>query len=175
MTHVPFRLALTLQQDGNTGLVQQLIDSQYRVYISRLSKTYSAIPVSNISAQLGGSQQELTDYLEVLVQEGYLNAHLERNNPSGQGIVLRFFLDPTQGPRAKTEKQQQQALFEQTARTNLLAEQVKSADYRLSLTKEYIEHVKRQSRKAIANGGDAMDTSWDDGAMVEEDIMGDMH
>jgi COP9 signalosome complex subunit 3 len=150
-------------------LVNQLLDHQYRFYISRLSKTYSAIPIANISNNLGGTVEELTDYLEVLIKQGHLNAQIERPDKSGLGVVLRFYLDPSQGPQAKTEKQQQQGLFEQTQRTNTLAEQVKSADYRLSLTKEYVDHLKRLNKKA-ANGGEAMDTSWDDG-VVDEDLM----
>lgn len=155
--------------------MNQLLDNQYRFYISRLSRTYSAIPLASITNNIGGSVEELTVYLETLVKEGHLNAQLERTNRPELGIVLRFFLDPTQGPLAKTEKQQQQALFEQTQRTNILAEQVKSADYRLSLTKEYIEHLKRVNKKAAANSGEAMDTTWDDGVMDEEDLMGDTH
>ncbi|KAF2195486.1 hypothetical protein K469DRAFT_616181 [Zopfia rhizophila CBS 207.26] len=167
----------TWAEDGNTGLVNELRDHQYRVYISRLSRTYSAIPVSNISNFIGGSVDELTHYLEMLTDEGHLNARLERISKPEEIVVLRFFLDPTQGPLAKTEKQQQQALLGQTERTNILAEQVKSADYRLSLTKEYVEHVKRQSKKAAANAaGDAMDTTWGDGVVPEEeDMMADLH
>jgi COP9 signalosome complex subunit 3 len=145
-----------------------------RSYVSRLSRTFSAIPVSNIANNLGGSADEVTRYLETLIKGGYLNAQLEQGDKSKVGTVLRFFLDPSQGPLAKTEKQQQQALFEQTLRTNLLAEQVKDADYRLTLTKEFIENVKRQNKKQGA-GGDAMDTAWDDGLDAEEDIMVDMH
>jgi COP9 signalosome complex subunit 3 len=140
-----------------------------------LSRTFSAIPVANISTNLGGSVEDLTQYLETLIAGGQLNAQIERSTKPELGIVLRFYLDPTQGPQAKTEKQQQEALFEQTARTNILAEQVKSADYRLSLTKEYVEHVKRANKKATAAAsGEAMDTTWDDPMMEEEDIMGEM-
>lgn len=88
--------------------------------------------------------------------------------------MLRFYLDPTQGPLAKSEKQQQQALFEQTKRTNGLAEQVKDADYRLTLTKEYIENQKRLNKRP-GQHGDAMDTAWDDSIDAEEDIMTDLH
>jgi COP9 signalosome complex subunit 3 len=121
---------------------------------------------------LGGSAEELTGYLSNLIKEGRLNAQLEDTGKPELGVVLRFFLDPTQGPLAKTEKQQQQALFEQTQRTNILAEQVKSADYRISVTKDHVEYVKRMNKKAAAQAGEAMDTSWDDG-IVEEDLMGD--
>ncbi|KAF2661735.1 hypothetical protein K491DRAFT_586770 [Lophiostoma macrostomum CBS 122681] len=167
----------TWAEDGNTGLVQQLLDNQYRFYVSRLSRTFSAIPVANISNNLGGTVEDLTQYLETLIASGHLNAQIERTNKPDLGIVLRFYLDPTQGPQAKTEKQQQQALFEQTARTNILAEQVRSADYRLSLTKEYVEHLKRANKKATAAAsGEAMDTSWDENMvdLEEEDIMGDL-
>jgi COP9 signalosome complex subunit 3 len=145
-----------------------------RAYVSRLSRTFSAIPVSNIASNLGGTAEEVAQYLETLIKGGYLNARLEESDKSNAGTVLRFFLDPAQGPLAKTEKQQQQALFEQTLRTNMLAEQVKDADYRLTLTKEYIENLKRLNKKQGA-AGDAMDTAWDDGLDAEEDIMIDLH
>jgi COP9 signalosome complex subunit 3 len=145
-----------------------------RSHVSRLSRTYSAIPVSNIANGLSGSPEQVTQYLETLIKDGYLNARLEQNDKSNTGAVLRFYLDPTQGPLAKSEKQQQQALFEQTLRTNMLAEQVKNADYRLTLTKEYMDNLKRLNKKQGA-GGDAMDTAWDDGLDPEEDLMTDMH
>jgi COP9 signalosome complex subunit 3 len=154
--------------------VKEVLDNQMRWYVSRLSKTFSAIPVSNIANNLGGSPEEVAQYLDTLIKGGYLNAQLEQGAKSNAGTVLRFFLDPSQGPLAKTEKQQQQALFEQTLRTNMLAEQVKDADYRLTLTKEFIENQKRQNKKQGA-GGDAMDTAWDDGLDVEEDMMIDLH
>ena len=143
-----------------------------RAYVTRLSRTFSAIPVSNIARNVGGSADETAQYLETLIVDGHLNARLEQTDKPETGIVLRFFLDPTQGPLAKSEKQQQQALFEQTLRTNALADQVKDADYRLTLTKEFIENVKRQQKRPGAHG-DAMDTAWDDG-VEEEDIMVDM-
>jgi COP9 signalosome complex subunit 3 len=154
--------------------VNEVLESQMRSYVSRLSRTFSAIPVSNIANNLGGSPEEVAQYLGTLIKGGYLNAHLEQSDKSNAGTVLRFFLDPTQGPLAKTERQQQQALFEQTLRTNILAEQVRDADYRLSLTKEFIDNLKRQNKKQSA-GGDAMDTAWDDALDAEEDIMVDLH
>lgn len=143
-----------------------------RAYVSRLSRTFSAIPVSNIARNVGGSADETAGYLETLIKEGHLNARLEQSERAEAGMVLRFYLDPTQGPLAKSEKQQQQALLEQTVRTKALAEQVKDADYRLTLTKEFMENVKRQQKRQGAPG-DAMDTAWDDG-VEEEDIMVDM-
>jgi COP9 signalosome complex subunit 3 len=145
-----------------------------RTYVSRLSRTYSAIPVSHIARNLGASADEIAQYLDTLIKDGSLNAGLEQADKSNAGIVLRFYLDPSQGPLAKTETQQQQALFEQTLRTNILAEHVKEADYRLTLTKEYIENQKRMTKRQ-GQSGDAMDTAWDDSVDPEEDIMTDLH
>jgi COP9 signalosome complex subunit 3 len=128
---------------------------------------YSAIPVSNIAKQLGATPDEIAQYIDTLIKDGHLNARLENSDKPNAGIVLRFYLDPTQGPLAKSEKQQQQALFEQTLRTNMLAEQVKDADYRLTLTKEYIDNHKRLNKKQ-GGYGDAMDTAWDDSIDAEE-------
>jgi COP9 signalosome complex subunit 3 len=154
--------------------VNEVLDSQLRSSISRLSRTFSAIPVSNIATNMGGSPEEVMQYLETLIKDGHLNAHLEQSDKPNVGSVLRFFLNPSEGPLAKSEKQQQQALVEQTSRTNALAQQVKDADYRLTLTKEYLENLKRVNKKQSA-GGEAMDTAWDDGMDAEEDIMDDMH
>ncbi|KAI4942033.1 hypothetical protein J4E91_010420 [Alternaria rosae] len=161
-------------EDGNAGLVNELISSQTRAYVSRLSRTYSAIPVSNIAHHLGAPADEIARYIDTLIKDGHLNARLEETDKANAGIVLRFFLDPTQGPLAKSEKQQQQALFEQTRRTNILADQVKDADYRMTLTKEYVENQKRLNKRQT-NNGDAMDTAWDDGLEAEEDMMTDLH
>lgn len=159
-------------QDGNTGLVDELVQHQSRLFVSRLSKTFSAIPVSKIAGSVGGDIDETTAFVETLIQNGYLNGRLERSDQADVGAILRFYLDPTQGPLAKTEKQQQVGLLEQTERTNRLAEQVKDADFRLSISREYVEHVKRSNKKMASSGGvEVMDVSWDDG---DEDMMSDL-
>jgi COP9 signalosome complex subunit 3 len=116
----------------------------------------------------------MSQYIDGLIRDGELNGRLEEADKSDAGVVLRFYLDPRQGPLARSEKEQQQALFAQTVRTNVLAEQVKDADYRMTLTKEYIENQKRVNKRQ-GNNGDAMDTAWDDSLDAEEDIMGDLH
>jgi COP9 signalosome complex subunit 3 len=159
-------------EDGNTGLVRELLDHQQRVLISGLSWRYSAIPMTDVAEYTGSSVDQIVPYVKKLINEGHLNARIDQLQGPEQLVVLRFFLDPTQGPLAKTEKQQQQALFEQTERNNLLAAHVKSADYRLSLTREYVEHVKRQNKKAANASSEAMETSWD--SQPDEDMMADL-
>jgi len=161
-------------EDGNTGLVSELLDHQMRLYVSKLQRTYSAMPITLVAKYLGMDEQHTETYLKDLIAGGYVNARLEQT--PDKTLVLRFFADITEGPLAKTEKQQHAALLEQTMRTNKLAEQVKAADYQLSLNKDYLEHVRRLNRKAAADAaaGEAMDVSWDDSGEPEEDIMGDL-
>ena len=106
-------------------------------------------PYAVVPDQSGDLDADLTaaigisDTLVEAADAGYIRTWQDTHT----GAVLRFFLDPTQGPLAKTEKQQQQALFEQTLRTNMLAEQVRDADYRLTLTKEFVENLKKLNKK----------------------------
>jgi len=147
-----------------------------RLYVSKLQLTYSAMPISVVAKYLNSSPEDTETYLKNLIDGGYVNARLDRISSPKETLVLRFFSDLTEGPLAKSEKQQHAELLEQTQRTNKLADQVKAADYRLSLNKDYLEHVKRQTKKAAANAaaGEAMDVSWDDSGEPEEDIMGDL-
>ncbi|KAF2196396.1 hypothetical protein GQ43DRAFT_484987 [Delitschia confertaspora ATCC 74209] len=160
--------------EANAGLVRELLDQQYRVLIAGLASKFAAIPFKNVSEYTGISIEELVAYVEKLINDGELNARIDRLTAPEELIVLRFFLDPTQGPLAKTEKQQQVALLEQTQRTTLLASQVKGADFRLSLTKEYTDHVKRVGKKPQFSE-EAMDTNWDEGLEADEDMMADLH
>ncbi|KAF2273907.1 uncharacterized protein EI97DRAFT_435553 [Westerdykella ornata] len=173
----------TWLEDGNYGLVNELLDGQYRIFISQLSQTYSAIPISKISSwDATLESDELAGYLEKLIREGYINAKLETSSSKPEmGVVLRFFMDAREGPQAKSEKQQQQALVEQTQRTQKLAQQVQSAHYRVGVQDEYVEYVVRQNKKAAATAGDPMDLGqYEDvevaGAAMDahdEDLMGD--
>lgn len=70
-------IMLTDGQDGNTGLVEELVEHQNRAYLSRLSRTFSAIPVSNIASSVGSSVEQVTTFVDSLIQQGLLNARLD--------------------------------------------------------------------------------------------------
>lgn len=100
--------------------------------------------------------------------EGVLNADIDL---SGDAPVLRFFSNQSKGPLAKTEKQYHAELLAQTKRTNVMADYVKMSDRRLTLTKEYIDSLRRRIKNKEENGGhlDAVD----DPSQMDEDIMMD--
>lgn len=68
---------LTNKQDGNSGLVEELVEHQNRAYLSRLSRTFSAIPVSNIASSVGSSVEQVTTFVNSVIQQGLLNARLD--------------------------------------------------------------------------------------------------
>lgn len=130
-------------------------------------------------AELLGEGYEQTEaYLNSLIRDGYLNATVEHLSDPSEPTVLRFHSDLTTGPLAKSEKDQYEELLAQTRRTNELAEYVKAADHRLSVTKEYVEHLKKKQRaKENKESSDLQETmqvdSWGVGEQ-DEDMMADL-
>lgn len=178
-------------EDGNTGLVQQLPDYLRRFYVATLEKTYSAIPVTAVAGWLCQPPDEAQQYLEDLIQEGHLNARIEPSSNGSQWPILRFFTDPSTGPRVKSEADQLLNVQRQAQRTNLLAEYVRDADRKLAITKEYIQKLmskdsEKRAAEALASQGvfdpavmDMMDTSAAMGGIGDgeddEDLMEEFH
>ena len=73
-------------QDGNLGLVEELVEQQNRAYVSRLSRTFSAIPMSNIASNVGSEVEQVTAFVETLIQNGLLNARRDALGAEMRGI-----------------------------------------------------------------------------------------
>jgi COP9 signalosome complex subunit 3 len=105
-----------------------------------------------------------------MVTEGALNAEIDG---SGAEPVLRFFSNQSKGPLAKTEKEYHSDLIKQTKRTNAMADYVKMSDRRLTLTKEYIDAIRKRARNQEDKGMAASGEPLDDPTQLDEDIMMD--
>ncbi|KAH7065149.1 hypothetical protein B0J12DRAFT_639256 [Macrophomina phaseolina] len=161
-------------EDGNTGLIREVQEHQAKLYVRNLQKTYAAAPVSTVAKWLGQTPAAAEEYLKALIDDGFLNATTEQSADGQQ--ILRFHSELSMGPRSKTEEQQLLELMAQTKKTNELAEHVKAATQRLSLTKEYIDFAKKKARQKDESGqvlGETMDTSWD-AYDQDEDMMADL-
>lgn len=160
-------------EDGNTGLVREVQEHQAKLFVKNLQKTYAAAPVSTVAKWLGQTPDAAEAYLKDLIDDGFLNATIEQSADGQQ--ILRFHSELATGPR-KTKEQQLSELMAQTKRTNELAEHVKAATQRLSLSKEYVEFAKKKARQKDDSGqplGETMDTSWD-AYDQDEDMMADL-
>lgn len=159
-------------EDGNTGLVQELVKQFDRKAVARLGQIYAAVPLTKVAEQRQQPLQETQAYLASLIADGHLNAIIETPSDASSPAILRFFSELESGPLAKSEEQQFAALMAQTSRTNDLAEKVKAADTKLRLTKEYIDFLRRKKAKeaATGHGEEQMDVTWN-GMDGDEDIM----
>lgn len=135
-----------------------------------MQDTYSAVPLSTVSSWLHIKVDKLHEFIEEMVAEGALNADI---NLSGDEPVLRFYSNQSKGPLAKTEKEYHAELITQTKRTNAMADYVKMSDRRLTLTKEYIDALRKRARNKEENGMAPTGEPLDDPSQLEEDIMMD--
>lgn len=160
------------QDDGNTGLVRQVIRHFTESQVISLSKTYVSLPLEDIAHHLGEDPEVAEHYLGSLVASGQLNATLER--PDTASPILRFHSNRSSGPLARSEKQLHADLVGQKQRILELADHLKDADRRLRLSKEYVDYAKtRRDRKEQTGDNGAMDLDWG-GPGDDEDMMGDL-
>lgn len=158
--------------------MQQLLRHLPRFYITNLQKTFAVVPLAKVAEWLGEPIDQTEAYLHSLVAAKYLNATIERegDSVSEKPPILRFFADSSAGPLAKSEQQQFDDLVSRTQRTKLLTEQVRAAEHRLALTREYAEDLRKRAANKPGNGGggpgDSMEFGWGVDA-PEEDVMGD--
>ena len=139
--------ALTFHQDANEGLIRHVLEHHRKLSVVRLGNLYAAVPISEISSKLGSSSAEAEAYIGLLIHQGLLNASLEPSKGSGGGSIVKFNENTSHTPLAKSEEQLRFELMEQTRQIKALADHLNEADRRLSLSKEYLDHVRR-SRKA---------------------------
>jgi COP9 signalosome complex subunit 3 len=135
-----------------------------------MQETYSAVPLSTVSNWLKVNVDALHAFIEEMVAEGALNADIDLN---GDEPVLRFYSNQSKGPLAKTEKQYHEELLAQTKKTNAMADYVKMSDRRLTLSKEYIDALRRRMRNKDENGMAVSGEPLDESSQLDEDIMMD--
>jgi COP9 signalosome complex subunit 3 len=165
-----FIQSINVCQDGNLGLVLQLIEYLPRFYILRLQKRFAAVPVRRVAEWIRQDPNRALALLEELIATGVLNGNIDM---AGEP-VLRFYSTESKGPLSKSEETLCAELVAQTERTNRLAEYVRLADRKIMFSKDYIEQAKKKATAAenVAATTDLMDTKWELGVNVQdEDIM----
>ncbi|CAK1366963.1 COP9 signalosome complex subunit 3 [Cercospora beticola] len=139
-----------IQDDGNFGLVKEVVDALKRFRVIDLQQTYAAIGVTRMASLLELDPGEALQLLQSMIQDGHLSASL---SGAGADTVLRFHdAEPSNS---------QSDLEAQTFRIQALVAQIRDADRRLQLTKEYVDYQKRITRGLDGDPADAMDLTWD--------------
>lgn len=139
-----------IQDDGNAGLLREVVTACVRYRIIDLQKIYVALPVTRVAHLLDMAPGEALQTLQAMIQEGHLSASL---CGAGADTVLRF--------HNTTSAESRNDLQAQTLRIQSLVTQIRDADRRLQLTKEYADHARRNGRGGPEDPADAMDLTWD--------------
>jgi COP9 signalosome complex subunit 3 len=158
------------------GLVDMLLHRLPWFFVQELQKVYSAVPISTVASELGLPPENAHAYLEHLISGRLLNASIEY--PQDGQAILRFYPNLSSGPLAKTEQQHHRAIVEQKIRIDKLSDQVRMADARMSVTRYWVDHLKKKKDKNEegAEREQAEQLSWTatGDADVDEDLMDSM-
>jgi len=162
------------QEDGNFGLMGQVLTAYQRFQIRNLAKIYTTISIPEItrktfSAETGhrlSSDQATESLIYSMISDGSLNALVTRT--SNSPAVLTFGLTNS----SLTESDVEHQLADSMRRIRAMTAEIKSTDQRLMHTKEYLRWAQGQMK--LAKAGDELDTSWNSGSMdlvEDEDLM----
>lgn len=140
-------------EDGNLRLVAEAEQALVRYRVIDLQRTYAALPVARVAAEIGVPPQQAMQVLTDIIRRGHLNATISTTDANA---VLRFH-------PAKQAQFADDDLEAQTHRITELVTFVRDADRRLQLTKEYVDVQRRNKRTGGPDGdlADAMDLTWD--------------
>ncbi|KIV82467.1 hypothetical protein PV11_04577 [Exophiala sideris] len=159
------------QEDGNYGLMVEVFQSFRKFAILKLRKTFAALPLSGVAQRTSpdsSSVSETKTYVEALIATGDINAVITTSD-DGSNEMLRFLPAPT---AQKSETQIEAVLRSQTGELRSLLSHVQDTEYRMGISREYIDYLKKlkkmkeDEKKNATNG--ARNATADD---VDEDMM----
>ncbi|KAI0601248.1 hypothetical protein F4775DRAFT_437940 [Biscogniauxia sp. FL1348] len=161
------------QEDGNTGLLQEVLAAYQKWRVLSLQDIYTKISIPEIreqtlSAETGeklGKDEDVEALVQNMIIGGMLKGVIEKND---DGTVFLTFLS------ASTELSEQEFANE-LARTALRLKQLqpifKATNERLGTSKDYIKHVMKESKRNEKS--DVPDPTLGFDAQVDdEDLMG---
>ena len=126
--------------DGNHGLVSELLQARRKFSILRLGETYAAMPISDIAQRFFSDDAAAAlSYLQGLIYFGQLDATISPSQGSNEPS-LRFLSDTS---IKKSEAQVERNLAEQTLELRSLLKHVSDLDYRAEVSKEYINFLRK--------------------------------
>ncbi|KAI1140394.1 hypothetical protein F5Y05DRAFT_378239 [Hypoxylon sp. FL0543] len=160
-------------EDGNTGLIQEVLAHYQKWRVLGLEQIYSKISLSEIRQQTTsaetGKMLEKDEDVEMLIQNmiisGMLSGAIEKND---DGTTFLTFLSPS-------AQLSEQDFAKELANTALRLKQLhpvfKTTKERLGTSKEYIKHVIKEEKRAERDEADATVVGFE-AHVDDEDLMG---
>ena len=154
--------------------MQQVYWAHRKFSVLNLEKTFTALSIAQIARRTSPDPADLEEtqsYISSLISAGELAATLSPSSDPSQGAIVRFLPSPIQ---TKSEPDLKKDLARQRAELATLLQHVQSEEYRLEISKEYIDQL-RKMKKALDGMGEKGGTSKNADALeMDEDVMGDM-
>lgn len=164
-------------QDGNTGLVLQVVKAFKEFRFHKLGETFAALTVSDAMERVPSLSVPSTDiepFIASLVMSKALNAALSHSGDYARPAMLRFLGAESKSP-ASRESHLESQLVEGSWSLAALIRYVEEGDHGLGMSKEYIESLQRnQKQNGGALKGNTSVGSFPGAFDIEEDIMGDL-
>ncbi|KAI1389774.1 uncharacterized protein F4822DRAFT_399662 [Hypoxylon trugodes] len=159
-------------EDGNTGLIQEVLAAYQKWRVLALEQIYSKISLPEIRQQTTSAEtgrvlekdEDIETLLQNMIISGMLYGVIEKND---DGTAFLTFLPPS---TQLSEPEFASELAHTAARLKQLHPIFQATQERLGTSKEYIKHVIREEKRAEKNDPDptlAFDVHVDD-----EDLMG---
>ncbi|OAX83819.1 hypothetical protein ACJ72_01820 [Emergomyces africanus] len=158
--------------DNNIGLVSQVLIAYRRFSIVKLEKTFAALSIPDIASYLGPDTQISDVFVARLITTGQLRACLIHASDSSKPTVLRF-TPSTSSLGHQSESKFIADLATQRKRLETLLKNAKGTDIKLELGREYIESLRKTSRRSDVHGKDGRSMAGISNGDVDEDVMGD--
>lgn len=145
----------------------------------KLQKTYIALYIRDVAHRTSSNPADYSEtlqYVSSLISSGQLNATLVESPVGAETAVLRFPTASDPGPQTRTEEQLSQDLHAQTSRITTLNDHVRDIEWRLGLSKDYLESTKKLHKNKDAGGYTDFNsaTPINDDFIADEDMMADL-
>ena len=140
----------------------------YRHKLFRLGRSFAALTVADVARSLSPyieSAGDAESFVASLIMSGDLNATLSHLS-DGYSTLLHF---SAAAPRSDIPQDThvQAKLAQGVQLLQILTDSIKESSHALELSDDYIDHLKRNQRRAETFKGRA--------SLSDEDIMGDIH
>ncbi|KAK2738735.1 hypothetical protein FQN55_000452 [Onygenales sp. PD_40] len=160
------------RNDNNMGLVSQVLIAFRRSSILKLEKTFAALSIPDLASYLAPGDETTDIFVAGLITEGRLRGCLMQPSNLSEPTILRFTPSASNLGHS-AEIQFQTYLTSQRNRLETLVRNVNGTDLKLELGREYVENLRKASRRAEADGRDGGPAAGG-GFDMDEDMMGDL-
>ncbi|KAJ1326628.1 COP9 signalosome complex subunit 3 [Microdochium nivale] len=164
-------------EDGNVGLVQEVL-SQYQAWqILNLRDVYSKISVPEIrehtqSAETGaplGSDADIESLVQNMIISGMLRGVIQKND---DGTSYLTFLPTASTQQTSSELEFARELAATAARLKQLQPIFRATNERLGTNRDYVKHAVKEAKRGTDRGGDGDGMMGFQTEVDDEDLMG---